>query len=188
MIKKYSAIYEAVNSESYPVDTNISADLEKIKKHFNDTVIKNYKTKVMRLAYSMELSNPKDGKFIFLSDDFTEQSKNLFNLAFSELKIQIEVKTNKSKPKTEEEPTLNSMEVSSDMSVVTDYDVLYTFYLYWKNIKTLQIDNIKIASYKALDGNVLYISNEDKNAIQKIATSKYKKASESSKKLEKNEL
>lgn len=185
MIKKYSAIYEAVSSDSYPVDTNISADLEKIKKHFNDTVIKNYKTKVMRLAYSLELSNPTDGKFIFLSDDFTEQSKNLFNLAFSELKIQVEVKTNKSKSK--EEPTLNSMEVTQE-DISSDYDVLYNFYLYWKNIKTLQIDNLKIASYKALDGNLLYISSEDKNAIQKISASKFKGVTGESKKVEQDEL
>ncbi len=167
--KKFTSLNEAVKSKVYPIDTNISTDLDKIRKHFNDNVIKNYKTKVLILAYSQELSKPTEGRYIFLSDDFTDQGKSLFNLAFTELKIQVEINVNKNSNNSQSEPLkVNDMVESS-----SEYDVKYNFYLYWKNIKDLSIDNLKIASYKTVDKFIFYVPLDDKNVLQKIGNSKY---------------
>lgn len=183
MIKKYTQIFEADSkSKAYPIDTNISTDLDKIRKHFNDNVIKNYKTKVLILAYSDSLSNPEGGKYILLSDDFTDQIKSLFNLAFSELKVQVEVIINQNKKdgtEVEENATISSME--SNPVDPEDYDVKFNFYLYWKNIKDMTIQNLKIATYKTLDRTLFYVSSEDKDAIQKIGPSKFSLVSKSKK-------
>ena len=62
-----------------------------------------------------------------------------------------------------------------------DYDVKFNFYLYWKNIKDMSIQNLKIATYKTLDKTLFYVSSEDKNAIQKIGPSRFSLTSKSKK-------
>jgi len=176
MFKKISKINEAkegaIQGFTYPIDLNLQKDLNSTLKHFNDVILKTYKAKILTLLYSNELSEPADSKYIFISDDFSEYVKSLYDLVYEDMKVQVELTVNKrnSKKITKDNKASNIEEVTDKEK---SFDAKMVFYLYWSDKRTKKVHYSKVATYKTNSKVLFFISPTDVESVQNIGTASY---------------
>lgn len=174
MFKKLSKLTEAKEDKGfiYPLDRNLQSDLNATLKHFNDVILKTYKAKVTVLMYSNELSEPSESKYMFLSDEFSEYTKSLYDLIYDNLKIQVELLVNKrnSKKIVKGNTASNVEEIQEDEP---SYDAKVIYYLYWNDKRTQKVHYSKIATYKSNARTLFFISPTDSESVQNIGTARY---------------
>lgn len=176
MFKKISKINEAKDKIpqgfTYPIDLNLQRDLNNTLKHFNDVILKTYKAKILTLMYSNELSEPAESKYIFISDDFSEYVKSLYDLIYDNLKVQVELTVNKrnSKKIVKGNTASNIEEVSDDDM---NFDARMIFYLYWNDKRTNKVHYSKVATYQTNSKVLFFISPTDSENVQNIGNAQY---------------